>query len=138
MLNRVITLIVIAAIIACPMWCASGLVSCCATGETQSDQVETAGCCCRHNSLGETNKPASDNHPKSPEKSCQGVCGGAVLEKPAQWNHGQDREFLLPLVCETSVADALMGSPSQPAACDSLAGGNLGHFLRKLHMSFLC
>ena len=142
MFARIVSLVQIAAIIACPMWCDSGLChagQCCSVKQSAAQVCPvhgTAKCCC--------NQKSHDNDDnrgpcRCPGKSCQGVCGGAVFEKPIEVNNASD-SFLRPLV------EAEISFPLQLAECPTLDvqhhwhchGGNHGRFVRILHMSFLC
>lgn len=142
MFARCLSLVMIAVVVACPMWCGSGL--CCAdqcgSKEQSSHQAcprhGSAGCCCE--------EPSPDNGDQSPcqcpnTKSCQGVCGGAVFEKPIELNDESGSVF-------SPLDDTEIFFATQLAECRSLDvehpwerhGGNLGRFLRTLHMSSLC
>jgi hypothetical protein len=144
---RIVSLIQIAAIIACPLWCSSGLchagqhcaIDGCSLMERTTPQFcpfhGTTRCCCN-----ESSSPRNDHGPcRCPNKPCQGVCGGAVFDKPIELNDVRD-SFFLPLIV-TEISFAL-----HVVECRSLDiehhwhchGGNHGRALRTLHMSFLC
>lgn len=106
MWKRLTSLISIAAILACPLRCSLGGCEsvCCANGgfaaDTSSlDVAETtspaAGCCSRTLQLKQEiaspsrgqNRPPLDSHApvrRPTGSACQGICGGAVLEKPCE------------------------------------------------------
>ena len=136
-----ISIVMTAAIIACPLWCSNGLChdeECCAAGKLVEQTCPThdsARCCGDKDSPGEN----SDCPPDAPcELSCQGVCGGAVFEKPCELT-GELESSLLPLVAdETSVACQTAECRTRDGDHFLRSGGNHGRALRTLHMSFLC
>lgn len=141
MFARIVSLVQIAAIIACPMWCSSGLClagQCCSVKQS-ADQVcpvhGSAKYCCNQESHDDDNRGPC----RCPGKSCQGVCGGAVFEKPVGVNDASD-SFLFHSI------DVEVAFTPQPTKCRTLNvehhwhchAGNHGRFVRTLHMSFLC
>jgi len=142
MFARIVFLLQIVAIIACPLWCGNGLChggQCCSSKQS-SDQicpVHGTDRCCHTNSSPDRDNRGPCGYPNS--SSCQGVCGGAVFEKPIELNDVSD-SFFLPKI------DTEFGFVSQLAGCRSLdvehhrhcLGGNYGRLLRTLNMSFLC
>ena len=141
MFARTVSLVLTVAIIACPMWCGNGLCHAgwCCSPEQSSHQPcpvhGTARCC------GDTGSPDSkDDCPgEAPGKSsCQGVCGGAVFEKPRELNDGTDSSVLPLVTAETPVACQLAECRTHGGEHFLRCGGNRGRFLRTLHMSFLC
>ena len=145
MASRTLSFILIAAILACPMACGTGIVLCCAVeasaphscpvhaGECQCEsELAHAGQCghdqpcpCPHH-----NFPSDD--PCEHGKPCQGICGGAVLEKP--FVPLFDLAFL-PLVDLRWLQD----QNHSEHLCLSLHADHFsGRTLRTLHMSFLC
>ena len=139
---RIISLVQIAAIIACPMWCSSGLCladQCCSLKQP-AEQVCPAHrsakcCCCNQESDRDDNRSPCRCH----DKSCQGVCGGAVFQKPIEVSHTSDG--FLPFL-----NDVDFSFRAQSAECQMLNlehppffhSGNHGRFMRALHMSLLC
>jgi hypothetical protein len=140
MFVRTVSLILIAAVVACPMWCSNGLChagQCCSAEQSAHRACPVHGatrCCC--------NKHSSDSHDEFPcdapcESSCQGVCGGAVFEKPIELNDEID-SFLLPfLTAEILPACRLAECRTQNGDHFYDYGGNHGRILRTLYMSFL-
>ena len=147
MIDRVISLTLISAVIACPLSCTNGMCHgrrCCGTdanrlGEQKLASAvfpEKAACCCdngpeRH----DRNSPI-----RRPDKSlCQGVCGGAVLEKSCELDE-QQSSFFLPLI---GYKQSIVLS-SVPLGFDGverqycISATNHGQFLRTLYSSFLC
>ena len=142
MFTRTVSLVLIAAIIACPLWCGSGLChagQCCSVKQSSQQSFPGHGavnCCCTRSS------PDGDDQAPSrcPAKSsCQGVCGGAIFEKLGELDSVED-SFFLPLAdAEVSVSSWLLQCRSPDVAhhhCQS--GGNYGRSLRTLYMSLVC
>jgi hypothetical protein len=142
---RIVSLVLIAAIIACPLWCGNGLChagQCCADDACPLiEQVcpihDTAQCCCETSS-------SRENSPRGPRrcqnKACQGVCGGAVFEKPIELPDASTDAFSLPLIV-ISIPFALQPAEHRLLGVEDLPlchKGNHGRLLRTLHMSFLC
>ena len=142
MFARTVSLILIAAVIACPMWCANGQChagQCCAAEQSlhQSCPVHGTACCCCEKDSSDSNDDCPCDAPS--ESSCQGVCGGAVFEKPCELNDEMDSSFLLFNAAEMlPVACRLAEYLTQNGDHFLDGGGNHGRSLRTLHMSFLC
>jgi hypothetical protein len=147
---RTVSVVLIAAVLACPTRCTKGLCHhrpCCS--EQQSSQLQTADCetdccCCKKDSSGSNADQPGDpsernNNPSTPpcESSCQGVCGGAIFEKRCVVDDGIDFGQLLADAPEPAVAS---GSSEFRTHLGEhfLHGGNHGRCLRTLHSSFLC
>ena len=159
MFSRIVALVQIAAIIACPLRCGSDLCHAepCGSQEhasptnslpTTCGEDSSAHCCCTEripsaaNANASANEHASDEPSPSPcpcsDSSCQGVCGGAVFAKPVEFSMVTDSIFL-------SMVDARVSVDSQFADSRSQIGefhwrgssGNQGRFVRTLHKSFL-
>lgn len=141
MFHRIVSLILIAAIIACPLWCGVGVchsAHCCS--EESSEPVQDTCCCCCSDEIPEA--PPEQDHrcpcDTSKDSECQGICGGAVFDKPITFNF--DKDFLLPLLAvESPSLNPLV--PCCPCDGDdhlSLIAINYGRALRTLHLSFLC
>ena len=143
MLARIYSLTLITAILACPMAC--GIAPCCAENEFDSDrsqsQDSTCDCHCA-SAKGSPNedeplRPSSQDDlpfdaPCEHETPCQGVCGGAVLEKP--FVPSFDLAFTAVVVLEQPDFQFVFRC-SHPL---SEADDHSGRELRTLHMSFLC
>lgn len=140
MFARTVVLVQIAAIIACPMWCGNGV---CHAGQCDSAELchqacpdnETARCCLDQSSP-DSNRDCPTESPD--ESSCQGVCGGAIFEKPSGLNNVSG-SFLMPhaaaeLPGACPLAECRTDGRDQLLHC----GTNHGRSLRTLHMSFLC
>jgi hypothetical protein len=141
MFARTVPLVLITALIACPMWCGNGVChadQCCSEQQSSHQACpvhETASCCCDKGST-DSNDDCPSDAPCS--SSCQGVCGGAVFEKPIELNDGMDSSFLPLLAVEMSVASQMANCHDHYGDYLLHCGGNHGRSLRTRHMSFLC
>lgn len=141
MIARVVSLVQIAATVACPISCGSGLCGaghCCSVGQSVAvDHVcpvhATLACCCEEPSHNE-GIPS-----RCPQKPCQGVCGGAVFQKPIELKDCSATLFLPLIQTDISFAPRLAdcGMPNAEHRCNC-HGGNHGRALRTRYMSFLC
>lgn len=144
MFAQIVSLVTIVAIIACPLWCGDGqcgVAHCCssevktATHDVCSTHGKSDCCCCKESS------PAEDEGcpvPEPQDSSCQGVCGGAVLEKPSELPTTDDDCLCLPLTDEQgAIVTAQVEQASTGDDVDAHCGGNYGRLLRALRMSFL-
>ncbi len=147
MVSRTVSLVLITTIIACPVWCSNGLCNadqCCAAKASWHQACPVDGnvgsCCERSGSDSDCHRPGKTPHNPPCDSSCQGVCGGAIFEKPCELNNASD-SFPSPLV----VTDVAVVPRSAELCSDDIghavyctSGGNLGRSLRTLYMSFLC
>ena len=140
MFARIVSLTLIVAVIACPLSCGLGLCqggACCLAVVPSSDhcpKCAVSGCC--------EQSSRDDNEPfQSPcESSCQGICGGAVFEKPCELD---DRgkalfSFLPKSRVLISLQQATCQSAGDTATVWSGDAGNYGRFVRTLHGSLIC
>ena len=139
---RFVSLILITVIIACPMWCGTGLL-CHAGPPRVAHECEAAAtddhACGPFKSCCDESEPTGDENVPCPDQSCQGVCGGAVLQKFSELSKPQAAEWL-------STADAEPSATAQRAGNRMIGcanrywdtGSTEGHSLRALHMSWLC
>jgi hypothetical protein len=141
MLERIVVLVTIAALIACQMRCCDGqcpAANCCSSTPEDSAHESCSGggaCCCgRSTSADDEHRPRPA--PKKP--SCQGVCGGAVLAKPAELPNGKEMICLLQIDLDGTIATLPVARSSSGIAIAFPGEGNHGRKLRTLHMSFLC
>jgi hypothetical protein len=160
MLERIVSLVLIAAVTACPVNCGPGVCASgaqCATDPGCGEQAEfelpgmhqaaQCRCCCQRDSASRSSAPRSaepssdDDVPERvpAEPSCQGICGGAVFEKPRGLDGLADMGFLSPVDVDTQRV-AITGDGAVPGPTDTCRAptGNVGRFLRTLHSSFLC
>ncbi|MEX0726914.1 MAG: hypothetical protein WEB58_14720 [Planctomycetaceae bacterium] len=162
--TRFVCLTTMMAILACPVWCGAGFChsgrSPCADANQmpQRDQGNLAvngaadhapTCCCGCN---RSARPAELALPQAAEgdpqpvpydddpcqESCQGICGGAVVERADEFPLSYDAGFI-------SLADSALHIAAGPAngfreADDARQKRCLlsGREIRTLHMSFLC
>ena len=148
MLIRIVSLVLIAAVIACPLSCGAGLCHvngpCCAdecdSGATCSRAAclqhdEPGGCCERRTDQDEERGP----RPWSDEPLCQGVCGGAVFEEPCE-PAGSDASGFLPLPRNDGLFVSLV-APREMVTFELPnrdRTGNHGRFMRIRYLSLLC
>lgn len=159
MFSRIVALVQIAAIVACPLRCGSGLcyaepcgsqehASATTSSPTTCGEDSSAHCCGNESILSPANANASANEhardePSSPpcpcsDSSCQGVCGGAVFAKPIDLSTVADSIFLPLVDAQVSVDSQFADSRSQIGEFHWRgSSGNHGRFVRTLHMSFL-
>jgi hypothetical protein len=149
MLARIISLVLIAAVIACPLSCGHGVCcvsQCCADAAMVSAEqsshaacllqaITSCGCCDESCPRDDQRNP----HPSPGKSSCQGVCGGAVFEKPCELKI-VEVEFVLPLTgADSTFVFLLSVDPADRFDFpDCVRAGNQGRFVRTLHMSLNC
>jgi len=109
MYQRIISLILIAAVFGCPLWCSMGICQCGGGNGAVSEICMASGnvqasCCqptCCSEGCEEPPSPCPFNsHTPSPDTEgmrCQGICGGAVFESPCQIA-GVELRLVLPFV----------------------------------------
>ena len=143
MFDRFVSLLLIAAVIACPMWCDSGVCQCCAPvgwsaeGDSpKSCSLNEAACCCERS---EQDKERDVPRPCPDTSNCQGVCGGAVIEKPCELDEA-DASFLpLLMITDESIVSLQLQIRAVAVEHHCCPGTkNYGRFVRTLHSSFLC
>lgn len=146
MFERSVALVLISAIVVCPLWC--GIGPCCAGRCSAKELIDTAQrpsfeCCTLHRVAGcccETATPYSDKRlpVRCPDKSCQGVCGGAVFGKSVDLN-GVLSLFVQPLDMHTIAVMQPIAERriSNDAHRWKTHGRNRGYTLRVLHQSLL-
>ncbi|MFP6765181.1 MAG: hypothetical protein VB858_16245 [Planctomycetaceae bacterium] len=149
MFSPTVSIGLIAAVIACPVWCGGGV---CHTEACHRQAVSAAsdlyavhgadGPCCTADSRSGNDRSGNDQPQPCPcgsQSSCQGICGGAVLGKAIGFNSLAD-VLVLPL------NDAHAPVTARMVTCSHLCDGphhrdsssNHGRRMRTLHMSFLC
>ncbi len=165
MLNRAVSLLMIAVVVGCPLWCFDDC-GCCAGGmfsmtasstiqtrttQTRTTQTRTmqtrsdrATCCRQYSQLTPAEDAATPNAPfsapeRAPDKSsCQGVCGGAVFEKPCELDGFQLRHTLPPLADDVATSPAPEHGFAPGVEHPCICTANFGRSVRTLQMSFLC
>jgi hypothetical protein len=139
MYNQVLSILLATSIIACPVYCRTGESCCAAIADS------THRCCDGHHNGESSHSPNRDSSPADhgsglPEKYCQCICGGAVVDDTSMQNVHWDAPNLITLLAaEMSVAVA--AKPQHEIASLALLsdnGANPGRALRCRMMSFLC
>jgi hypothetical protein len=137
MLTRLLSVLLAAAVLVCPLVCVG------ADSRCEKEPVTASGCCCKHCHSKESSAPGNDTCPgdhRPAEKCCQGVCGGAVIEKrDAQTVTIEFTAFLAPAI--VAVSSLEFSEPCTNTAAQVLLpddGHNPGRVLRCLWQSFLC
>ena len=136
---RLVTSLLIFSIVPCPLWCDSD--TCCADdglffeSSFQACPLDcTASCDCEEPATGSDHRAPCP----CPNKSCQGVCGGAVIAKPIELSDNLESHSLPLNVVFTSSADnwivfrAIGHEQYRHGSSDSF-----GRMLRTSHMSLL-
>lgn len=169
MIDRLLSFILIATLSACPLLCSTGQCGaghCCADQRanlTEFDRESTCirpaasecstsseamtGCCSKSTNADGHDDCANDDQglPKAPQpsdhppKSCQGVCGGALLAKPIDSQNVRHLVSVESLChCCEFVSLKSRRPGLSPITCPVTSSGNYGRFVRTLCMSFLC
>ena len=148
MLTRIISVVLIAAVIACPMWCGSGVCHtgrCCAADGSSLEKQDSYAVCSVHGKKDcGCEKSSRDNDEHGPNRCpgnglCQGVCGGAVFEKPFKLDGPYLFSFLLLIDSDDSNISLLADYRTVGTGHHHcLSPKNHGRFMRMLHSSFLC
>lgn len=146
MLTRFVIILQIIAIVACPLACSSGW--CCSNqnavgGTAFSLDGPAPPTCCAHCTSTRCDdspeRPSETPAPGNcPEHQCQGICGGAVLEKPVELGTALGPHAIL---VDSSVAYQTLictGRSLHPGQNTSGPATVYGCALRCLHMSLLC
>ena len=140
MFARTVSTLLIVAIIACPLLCRDGLCQeCCSAKQTSQSTCPvhgTASCCSNKTSHECDDQRPCDDAPHT--SACQGVCGGAVIEKSNELPVAGDTWFLPFSGAIASVASLLAGRQSPAVDCQFNCSATPGRCIRTLHMSFLC
>ncbi len=143
MSRRLVSLALIAAVIACPWGCIPAVCPAAAGWEDRAAAVTQATApspcgCCGEPPLAGPRGDDSDPGDAPRDSSYQGICGGALFAKPLQGDI-QPEDSPLP------GADHLRWAASPRAPTPALDGGNLaarganpGRLLRTRYLSFLC
>ena len=138
MFNRVCSLILVAALLACPLSCSLG--NCCANQLAAADHVQsTPSCCCGSSTCREKQASDSDNSLPQPvpEKApCQGICNGAVVAEAVNWDDVQLVQIQplpvvqieLPALPDRQLMQSLIVDHSHSS----------GRMLRIRYLTFLC
>ena len=140
MFDRLVSLLLTVAVVACPVRCDNGVCHYCAVDECGIDKVtdlcilrDAATCCCA-----DSREEKGRDVPRPVESNCQGICGGAVFEKPSEFDCA-DASVSLPLLDTTeSIAIPLTRIREVGVEHYCCSGSkNHGRFVRTLHSSLL-
>ena len=138
MSSRTVSLVLVAAVIACPIWC--GDAGGCRSRESSRKSTlcsgETPRTCC-----GSQQGP-HDQHEEQDcpceATGCQGICGGAVPEQPVRLNNVGDNQYAG--FAEAHVADSALPHIQGLRLSEPGPDGpsNYGRRVRTRLMSILC
>ena len=143
MSHRIVSIVLILAVTLCPLWCGMGV--CCADLDRsladcvpELGSVATAhGDCCCGNGAPHGESPRSNDH-RPEHQRCQGICGGAVVEKSQAIRAScPGPELFARVATDRSpcrAADADVGSYAASLRSSSIYGRSL----RAQQMSWLC
>lgn len=140
MAQKIVSITVILAIIACPMWCADGSGACCAdrihshAADVCTPQESSCDCC--ENSHRRQQPPA--DFPDQQDNLCQGICGGGVMLEPHKILSGNQDSFLGIPVRDISVDVLLTVRETETSSNDRHRHDSGGRSLRTLLSSYLC
>ena len=147
MFTRIVSLLLMAAVVACPMCRGEGVRSachCCAADGGSLQQHSSCACSVHGTDDCQCEKPAqnSDEHTPNgcPKKgSCQGVCGGVVIEKPCEFEEPYAMFLMPPIDSDGSQVSLLAQYRADGLGFHFyISAKNHGRFVRTLHSSFLC
>jgi hypothetical protein len=138
MIHRLLSILLAAGIVACPLLCKGG--SCCFSDEHSAAKRGCCSACCKSKDsqpADQTPVPSDPTHSPAQYGGC--ICGGAVIEDAAT-HHLEltDCTWIAPLV---SQHDAALFNPLQHAQFSVLLpddGKNQGRARRCLMSSYLC
>ena len=139
-----ISIILIATVVACPLLCGNGVCHASHACPVESCCLDEPALemCLRHGTVGCACESTSRDHApcQCPNKEvCQGVCGGAVLEKARELDCIENSS-ILPLVDRDAIGAVF--AKYREGHAEPLCGGgsvkSVGRFMRTLYASFLC
>lgn len=144
MFSRTVSLGLIAAVIACPLWCCDvlGASQCCATGDSEREMGcsrQLSDCCCGEEEIPPQTPRRDDDQCPCDTAGCQGICGGAVLQESAELN--LETSAVLLRVIDAHASESLKLLDCCRHRLEHSPGGcctNPGRAIRTLYMSFLC
>ena len=137
MFARMTVLAQIMAIVACPIWCGNGMCHAVQQCSAKSDSTAEPASCCEGSAT--TGEDSKRNPSPFPTTSCQGICGGAVFERPIELDAVSGSFWPSLIAVPTSDAPQL-------TECQSIdfeghwhwQRANVGRALRNLYMSLTC
>ncbi len=141
MFFRMAHIALITAVIACPLLCRIGhCAGCCAekqSVESTCPASEIGNDCCRGASQDGQDQRPCDRGPGAFD--CQGVCGGAVLEKPGSLSRPTEIRLPHEFNAHPSPSASRLAERQRYTVVHSFDGSMTpGRYIRILHMSFLC
>ena len=139
MFNRVISLILIASVFGCPLWCSMGICQC--SSETTALNGSSSECCCGTTVDADTPGSTRTETPEPEPESlrCQGICGGAVPESPYRVPGADFFQFLTSLESHAYLSFPREHCFVWKAGIPDLHGAeNQGRSVRIRLMSFQC
>jgi len=150
MTTRIVCMVLIAAVAACPMCRGVGFSMGAAGSDSARESVNGASgaaCCCCSDQLSGTELPGqatSGQETPAPNKaprgsSCQGICGGAVLEKPCELEDFEPNVGT-PLYAVPASTSLLMAHAASHVCqrLDGISRPHHGRFVRIQISSFQC
>jgi hypothetical protein len=141
MSNRIVPIALIVAIIVCPFLCRNGRCHGCCAAKKSVESICPAsemgsGCCRKSSSDDEGQRPCDD---ASGASRCQGVCGGAVLEKPNSLSAPTEMRYRYEFNAHPSPPASLLVNRQADTVVRWFDGSMTpGRYIRTLYMSFLC
>lgn len=137
MFHRLVVILTILAVIACPMFCGKGTACCLDEHLTQAvcdSTPDTCSCCCHER---EQPRETPGEVPESPEETCQGICGGVVMLESVKLDTRDELFHAVPfeVVAVENHPDVICIERS-----DEFASGeeDSGRSLRAMISSYLC
>ncbi len=156
MASQILTYALIIAIIACPSWCGdlraaiqrchsdAGESSCCDEVACDAEPSLTDSKCTIHSrqacdcSASESGEDGRHQHCPH-DTCCQGVCAGAVIEKPLQLDDFTSALCNATMIVINRASIGPLHSPIVRPAFETISiAGNQGRLLRTWQMSLLC
>ena len=166
MFTKMVALAVIAAVVACPLWCSNGICCSaqCRAEKSQLERCQLERCqlercqlercrvdqqspnlvCSDRDTYGCDSSPCDEDGDPGPcgcpqKLPCQGVCGGAVFEKNVELDDVSASAFVPLLNTEISLTPQLTERQAFDVRYRGHGhGGNFGRFLCTLHSLLLC
>lgn len=137
MFHRIVVILTVLAVIACPMFCGEG-TACCAGHKHSVVVCETAQpecSCCRHQSPSQQEEPCDS--PDDSGEPCQGVCGGVVMLESTKIDTRDDLLHAIPFEIVLTESILTQRSAEQHWNGSSMVTAS-GRSLRTFLSSYLC
>ena len=132
-----LSILLIATIIACPLWCAAGVGNCCQVDQQFSGKVGKSKQCCHCDDAAERHHSVPSDHEHENQVQCRGICSGAVVDdgQPVIEDIGLSQPLAIFDAATIALSASWHDRIGRPI---EFSGGNQGRSLRTLHASFLC